>query len=141
MYSAQASSAKLALTRWLVGRQWQAFIDEKSRPKLDGSFKRFFDIHLSTARPSCKRPSSVRWVTATQISSRSLRVRRILFAYWPGVYSDAQTQPWLENWRGCVTPLLPVSASELSITEKKRSRRCLSGWIAGNNRLATDTPP
>ncbi len=100
VYSAQASSAKLALTRWLVERQWQPFIDEKGRAKLDSSFKRFADTHLSRHAAELKetfqRPLGDAYADQLPRLARETDAIRLL----AGVYSDAQTQPWLENWQG-----------------------------------------
>lgn len=100
VYSAQASATKLALTRWLVEHQWQPYIDEKSRNKLDGSFKRFADVNLSRHAAELKgafqRPLGDSYGDQLPRLTRETDAIRLL----AGVYPDEQSQPWLENWQG-----------------------------------------
>lgn len=99
-FSAESSQAKLALTEWLVGRQWQKFTDEKANVKLAGSFKRFADTHLSRHAAELKetfqRPLGDSYADQLPRLARETGSIRLL----AGVYDDAKTQPWLDNWQG-----------------------------------------
>ncbi|MFB0712345.1 inorganic triphosphatase [Buttiauxella noackiae] len=99
-FSAESSQAKLALTEWLVGRQWQKFTDEKANVKLAGSFKRFADTHLSRHAAELKetfqRPLGDSYADQLPRLARETGSIRLL----AGVYEDAKTQPWLDNWQG-----------------------------------------
>ncbi|MGB7803340.1 inorganic triphosphatase [Buttiauxella sp.] len=99
-FSAQSSQAKLALTEWLVGRQWQKFTDDKANVKLAGSFKRFADTHLSRHAAELKetfqRPLGDSYADQLPRLARETGSIRLL----AGVYDDSKTQPWLDNWQG-----------------------------------------
>ena len=99
-FSAESSQAKLVLTEWLVGRQWQKFTDEKANVKLAGSFKRFADTHLSRHAAELKetfqRPLGDSYADQLPRLARETGSIRLL----AGVYDDAKTQPWLDNWQG-----------------------------------------
>ena len=99
-FSAESSQAKLALTEWLVGRQWQKFTDEKANVKLAGSFKRFADTHLSRHAAELKetfqRPLGDSYADQLPRLARETGSIRLL----AGVYEVAKTQPWLDNWQG-----------------------------------------
>ncbi|WP_151995989.1 CYTH domain-containing protein [Buttiauxella massiliensis] len=99
-FSAESSQAKRALTEWLVGRQWQKFTDEKANVKLAGSFKRFADTHLSRHAAELKetfqRPLGDSYADQLPRLARETGSIRLL----AGVYEDAKTQPWLDNWQG-----------------------------------------
>ncbi|WP_435952139.1 inorganic triphosphatase [Dryocola sp. BD626] len=100
VFSPESSQAKLALTEWLVGRQWQPFIDEKGSTKLAGSFKRFADTHLSRhaaeLRNTFQRPLGDTYGDQLPRLARETDSMRLL----AGVYDDAVTLPWLDNWQG-----------------------------------------
>lgn len=99
-YSAESGQARLALTAWLVNRQWQNFVDDKSRAKLAGSFKRFADTHLSRhaaeLRNTFQRPLGDSYGDQLPRLARETDSIRLL----AGVYDDAVTLPWLDNWQG-----------------------------------------
>ena len=100
VYSPESSRAKLALTEWLVNRQWQKFVDEKDRTRLAGSFKRFADTHLSRhaaeLRNTFQRPLGDAYGDQLPRLARATDSVRLL----AGVYDDAVTLPWLDNWQG-----------------------------------------
>jgi triphosphatase len=100
VYSPQSGQAKLALTEWLVNREWQKFVDEKGGAKLAGSFKRFADTHLSRhaaeLRATFQRPLGDSYGDQLPRLARETDSIRLL----AGVYDDAITQPWLDNWQG-----------------------------------------
>lgn len=98
VYSPESGQAKLALTEWLVNRRWQKFVDEKGRTKLAGSFKRFADTHLS--RHAAELRTTFRHPLGDSYSDQLPRLARETDAIrlLAGVYDDAITQPWLDNW-------------------------------------------
>ncbi|WP_202304202.1 CYTH domain-containing protein [Dryocola clanedunensis] len=100
VYSVESSQAKLALTEWLVNREWQKFVDDKNSVKLAGSFKRFADTHLSRhaaeLRTTFQRPLGDSYGDQLPRLARETDSIRIL----AGVYDDAVTHPWLDNWQG-----------------------------------------
>ncbi len=100
VYSPESSQAKLALTEWLVNRQWQKFVDEKESTRLAGSFKRFADTHLSRhaaeLRNTFQRPLGDAYGDQLPRLARETDSVRLL----AGVYDDAVTLPWLDNWQG-----------------------------------------
>lgn len=99
-FSPESSQAKLALTEWLVGRQWQKFVDEKGSTRLTGSFKRFADTHLSRhaaeLRNTFQRPLGDGYGDRLARLARETDAIRLL----AGVYDDVITLPWLEKWQG-----------------------------------------
>jgi triphosphatase len=100
VFSPESSRAKLALTEWLVGREWQKFVDDKGSVKLAGSFKRFADTHLSRhaaeLRNTFQRPLGDSYGDQLPRLARETDSIRLL----AGVYDDEQTLPWLDNWQG-----------------------------------------
>lgn len=98
-WSPQFSGAKLALTDWLVSRGWQPFIDDKSRQKLNDSFKRFADIQLSRHTAEL-RQAFLYSEDANYYQQQLIRLARELDAIrmLAGYYDDTITQPWLETW-------------------------------------------
>lgn len=102
VYSPESSQAKLALTQWLVGREWQSFVDEKGQSKLAGSFKRFADTllsrHAAELRNTFQRPLGDSYGDQLPRLARETDSIRLL----AGVYDDAQTRPWLDNWQGLI---------------------------------------
>lgn len=98
VYSPQFSSAKLSLTDWLINRGWQPFVDDKGRQKLQDSFKRFADIHLSRHGAELKEPFIN--LSADYYQDQLIRMARELDAIrmLAGHYNDAVTLPWLESW-------------------------------------------
>ncbi|MBJ3814228.1 inorganic triphosphatase [Shimwellia pseudoproteus] len=99
-WSPQFSSAKLALTDWLVSRGWLPFVDEKGRQKLGGSFKRFADIQLSRHAAEL-RQAFLHSADSGYYQQQLIRLARELDAIrmLAGHYDDQLTQPWLETWQ------------------------------------------
>lgn len=100
LFTVQAGAARFALTRFLVTRQWQQFVDEKARAKLAGSFKRYADIQLSRHAAELKalfqRPLGDSYADKLPRLTREIDAVRVL----AGVYPEQQVQSWLENWQG-----------------------------------------
>lgn len=99
-YSPQSGMAKLALTDWLISRGWQAHLDDKTRARLAGSFKRFADNHLS--RHAAELKNAFAQPLGNHYSDQLPRLAREIDALsmLAGVYDRALSLPWLENWQG-----------------------------------------
>ena len=99
-YSAEQSTARLALTDWLLSRGWQPFLDDKARQKMADSFKRFADVNLSRHAAELKsafaQPLGDRYSDQLPRLSRELDALRLL----AGMYDETVALFWLENWQG-----------------------------------------
>lgn len=99
-WSAEASTAKLLLTEWLVTQGWQAFLDEKAKARFADSFKRFADTHLSRSAAELKttfaQPLGDSYRDQLPRLSRDIDSVLLLAGY----YDAVQVTAWLENWQG-----------------------------------------
>lgn len=99
-WSAEASSAKLLLTEWLVGQGWRLFLDEKAQAKFADSFKRFADTHLSRSASELKKtfahPLGDSYRDQLPRLSRDIDSVLVLAGY----YDTALANAWIENWQG-----------------------------------------
>ncbi|WP_437887915.1 CYTH domain-containing protein [Phytobacter sp. V91] len=99
-WSAEAASAKLMLTEWLVTEGWRLFLDEKAQAKFADSFKRFADTHLSRSASELKKtfahPLGDSYRDQLPRLSRDIDSVLLLAGY----YDAAQANAWLENWQG-----------------------------------------
>lgn len=97
-FSSEISSAKLALTEWVLTQGWQPFIDESGRRKLDDSFKRYADIHLS------RHAAELRQAFITSPGDRYRdqlpRLYRELDAIrtLAGAYDENTALDWIDTW-------------------------------------------
>lgn len=99
VWSPLFGSTRLAITEWLVERGWLAFVDDKARQKLSGSFKRFSDIQLSRHAAELRQPflhpaDDIHYQQQQVRLARELDAIRVL----AGHYDEQQTRPWLETW-------------------------------------------
>ena len=99
-WSAEAATAKLLLTEWLVSQGWRTFLDDKARAKFADSFKRFDDAHLSGCAAELK--STFAHPLGDSYRDQLPRLAReidsvLLLA---GYYDTVQANAWLENWQG-----------------------------------------
>lgn len=100
IYSPQTATAKLALTEFLVTRGWRNFLDAKAQSKIDGSFKRFADIHLS--RHAAELKTAFAHPLGDHYGDQLIRLARdtdsiLLLA---GAYDGDAAQTWIGNWQG-----------------------------------------
>ncbi len=97
-YSSLFTGTRLMLIEWLLGERWRSFVDAKAQAKLDGSFKRFADTHLSRHAAELKQ-------TFTNIApehyrdqlprlARNLDSIRLL----AGAYEAVVVNHWLSGW-------------------------------------------
>ena len=113
LFSAEASIAKLSLTRWLFESQWRDFIDEKEQAKLAGSLKRFADTHLSRHAAELKkifqRPLGDAYTDKLMRLARELDAARLL----AGVYHTESASTWLGNWQGLYNAIVARQPVEI----------------------------
>ena len=99
-WSAEASSAKLLLTEWLVTEGWRVFLDDKAQAKFADSFKRFADTHLSRSASELKKtfahPLGDSYRDQLPRLARDIDCALLLAGY----YDAAQANAWLDNWQG-----------------------------------------
>ncbi len=99
-FSTLSVEAQLALTHWLVESQWQNWLDDKSKTKLQSSFKRFSDIMLSRISADLKETfDGVQLYSEFQ--DKGMRLNRQLLAVHllAGAYPAAEVNSWLAGWQ------------------------------------------
>ncbi|KNC17505.1 adenylate cyclase [Pantoea sp. RIT-PI-b] len=98
-FSSISVEAQLALTHWLVESQWQRWLDDKSKSKLQGSFKRFSDIMLSRIAADL-RETFVDVQLFSEFQDKATRLNRQLLAVnlLAGAYPAEEVNSWLEGW-------------------------------------------
>jgi triphosphatase len=99
-FSAISVEAQLALTHWLVESQWQNWLDDKSKSKLQGSFKRFSDIMLSRIAADL-RETFVDVQLFNEFQDKLTRLNRQLLAVHllAGAYPAEEVNIWLSGWQ------------------------------------------
>ncbi|WP_142984611.1 CYTH domain-containing protein [Atlantibacter hermannii] len=97
-FGSQLSTAKLALTEWLLTQGWQPFIDDNARRKLNDSFKRYADIHLSRHAAELKQAFLNPW--SERYSDQLPRLYRELDAIrtLAGAYDNDVALDWIDTW-------------------------------------------
>ncbi len=97
-FGSQLSTAKLALTEWLLTQGWQPFIDDNARRKLNDSFKRYADIHLSRHTAELKQAFLNPW--SERYSDQLPRLYRELDAIrtLAGAYDNDVALDWIDTW-------------------------------------------
>ncbi|MCU6669616.1 inorganic triphosphatase [Enterobacteriaceae bacterium H4N4] len=100
VYSSQTATAKLALTEFLVTRGWRSFLDAKAQAKIDDSFKRFADTHLS--RHAAELKTLFGQALGDQYADQLIRLARNVdsMLLLSGAYDGPVARAWLENWQG-----------------------------------------
>lgn len=90
---------QLTLTRWLVEAQWRRWLDEKSKTKMQGSFKRFSDIMLGRIAADLKETfSDVHQVNAYYDKATRLRHQLLAVHLLSGAYEVSAVEAWLAPW-------------------------------------------
>lgn len=99
-FSAASVEAQLALTHWLVESYWQNWLDDKSKSKLQGSFKRFSDIMLSRIAADL-RETFTDVHLFNEFQDKSTRLNRQLLAVHllAGAYPAEEVSNWLSGWQ------------------------------------------
>jgi triphosphatase len=98
LFSVAIVDAKLALTKWLLNRDWRSFLNAAGEQKIAGSFKRFADIQLSRAAAELK--NTFRQLSGDDYANQLPRLAREIdtVQLLSGAYVDVAV-PWLENWQ------------------------------------------
>ncbi|OON41920.1 inorganic triphosphatase [Izhakiella australiensis] len=99
-FSAAWLQPQLALTDWLVGKRWLAFLNEKDSARLQGSLKRFADIMLSRIAADL-RETFENVQQPGQYQDKLTRLQRQLLAVHllGGIYPAEAVVRWLEPWQ------------------------------------------
>jgi triphosphatase len=99
-FSLASVEAQLALTHWLVETQWQNWLDDKSKNKLQGSFKRFSDIMLSRINADLK-DTFADVQLFNEFQDKATRLNRQLLAVHllAGAYPAEEVNNWLSAWQ------------------------------------------
>jgi Uncharacterized conserved protein len=99
-FNLDMTRAKLAFTEWLVTRGWQPFLDAKAQGKIDDSFKRFADIHLS--RQAAELRNIFAYPLVDAYADQLIKLTRDITCVQllAGFYDKEQAQAWLANWQG-----------------------------------------
>lgn len=114
-FSALWVDTQLTLTRWLVEAQWQPWLDEKSKNKMQGSFKRFCDIMLGRIAADLKETfSKVHQVS--EYRDKAVRLSRQLLAVHllAGAYDPGAVESWLTPWQQLLQAIHQQQASWLN---------------------------
>lgn len=100
VYQAIYTQTKLALTQWIINKQWLIYTDKAEHAQLNGSFKRFADVMLSRTAKTLKNAFSHR-LTEKEFKNLELSLRKqtINFLLLAGAYSDETTIAYIEQWQ------------------------------------------
>lgn len=98
-WSTLAGRAKLTLTEWRVTRGWLPFLNDAARSKMDSSFKRFADTHLSRGAAELK--EAFRQPLTGRYAEQLPRLERVIHTAYllAGFYPRAERQPWIDGWQ------------------------------------------
>lgn len=97
-FSSEISTAKLALTEWLLSQGWQPFIDERARHKLNDSFKRYADTHLSRHAAELKQAFMSPWTERYRDQLPRLYRELDAIRALAGVYDADAALDWIDTW-------------------------------------------
>ncbi|WP_017347490.1 CYTH domain-containing protein [Pantoea sp. A4] len=119
VFSTLSVTTQLALTNWIVAAQWQKWLDDKSRAKLQSSFKRFSDIMLSRLNADLKE-TFVDVQLANEFYDKSTRLTRQLLAahLLSGAYPADKVHDWLSPWQALQTAIASKREHELRALAK-----------------------
>lgn len=105
-YQPDYVQAKLALTQWIVDKQWLTLVDKKGLAKLNSSFKRFADIMLSRSAKLLKDAFSSELAEQEFKDRQPLLHRQIIsFQLLAGAYSVEAVNLYLKPWRDLLTAI------------------------------------
>ncbi|QDY43064.1 CYTH domain-containing protein [Candidatus Pantoea soli] len=99
-FSSVSVEAQLALTHWLAESLWQPWLDEKSKTKLQGSFKRFCDIMLGRIGADLKETfADVQLFNEFQDKATRLNRQLLAVHLLAGAYPAEEVHSWLAGWQ------------------------------------------
>ncbi|WP_435302500.1 CHAD domain-containing protein, partial [Escherichia coli] len=102
-YSVEYLQSKLVLTSWLINAGWRAYMDNKDRIRLQGSYKRFADIMLSRSAADL-RSTFNNTLSEVQYEQQLPRLHRNISAFYllSGAYPTEQVEEYIERWRALI---------------------------------------
>ncbi len=133
-YQAVYLQCKLALTTWLILQGWQDSVSEKTRKKLDGSFKRFADIMLSRCSAELK-VAFGRALSPEEYRQQLPRLERRIMAFHllSGFYSVNQVLTYILHWQALQQAILLPGTNDVEFMRRQAVTQ--SGfWRSVSNR-------
>ncbi|WP_159565696.1 inorganic triphosphatase [Budvicia diplopodorum] len=96
---------KLALMAWMMNKGWRMFVDNKSKDKLSGSFKRFADVTMSRCLSELKE-SFTKPLTSDGYSDRQVRLEKQIISFYmlAGAYEQSHSLPFIHGWLRLLEP-------------------------------------
>lgn len=90
---------KLALMAWMINKGWRTFVDNKSKDKLSGSFKRFADVAMSCCLSELKEAFAKR-LTQDGYSDQQIRLEKQIISFYmlAGAYQQSDSLPYIYAW-------------------------------------------
>ena len=90
---------KLALMAWMMNKGWRMFVDNKSKDKLSGSFKRFADVTMSRCLSELKEAFGKR-LTHDGYSDQQIRLEKQIISFYmlAGAYEQSDSLPYIDAW-------------------------------------------
>jgi triphosphatase len=133
-YQTPYAQTKLALTQWIVERQWLMQVSAAEQEKLGGSFKRFADIMLSRSAKMLKE-AFCQLQNDQEYKDRRLSLRRQIIAFYvlAGAYPTDDVIGYIQPWQELSEA---IEQNHVSEWENLR-RRALSQpafWLNGSQR-------
>lgn len=100
LYQPQYVATQLALTHWIVSKQWMFCLNDKQRSKMDGSYKRWYDQMASRLLAEIKKITSqyianLNDNTLLQVLEQKLEILRVI----SGCYPQPLVISWFRRWQ------------------------------------------
>lgn len=100
VYQAGYLQLKLALMAWMMNKGWRLFVDDKSKDKLSGSFKRFADVTLSRCLSELKE-AFAKQLTNDGYNDQQVRLEKQIISFYmlAGAYEQSESLPYIQTWQ------------------------------------------
>lgn len=121
-YEANYLKSKLVLTSWLINSSWREHMDNKSRMRLMGSYKRFCDVMLDRAMAELRSVFS-HPLDAEHYQQQLARLQRNINAFLllSCAYPEDIVESFVAQWRNVELGIQRLSAAGVdSVLEKAR---------------------
>lgn len=121
-YDGNYLNSKLVLTSWLVNSTWREHMDNKSRMRLMGSYKRFCDVMLDRAMAELRSVFS-HPLDADHYQQQLARLQRNINAFLllSSAYPEAAVESFIAQWRAVEHAIKHLPASGVdSVLESAR---------------------
>lgn len=91
---------KLALMAWMMNKGWRLFVDNKSKDKLAGSFKRFADVTMSRCLSELKE-AFAKQLTNDGYNDQQVRLEKQIISFYmlAGAYEQSESLPYIQTWQ------------------------------------------